>query len=149
MPTVKDVAAYVLNEAGPMTAMKLQKMVYYSKAWHLVWEERSLFPEPIQAWANGPVCPELYQQHRGQFRVSPGDINGDPDALADFEKESIDVVLQFYRDFTAVELSDLTHSEDPWKDARKGLAPGERCQNVISEAAMAEFYEALAASAEV
>lgn len=38
-----DVAAYILAQRGPMTAMKLQKLVYYSQAWHLVWEE-----EPLQ-----------------------------------------------------------------------------------------------------
>ncbi|WP_307850044.1 MULTISPECIES: type II toxin-antitoxin system antitoxin SocA domain-containing protein [unclassified Saccharopolyspora] len=42
-----------------MTAMKLQKLVYYSQAWHLVWDERPLFDEPVQAWANGPVVPDL------------------------------------------------------------------------------------------
>ncbi len=61
MATALDVAAFILNKRGPMTAMKLQKLVYYSKAWHLVWEDKLLFTEPIEAWANGPVVPELYK----------------------------------------------------------------------------------------
>jgi hypothetical protein len=32
-----------------MTAMKLQKLIYYCQAWHLAWEGRALFPEAIQA----------------------------------------------------------------------------------------------------
>ena len=28
-----DVAAYILDQKGPMTAMKLQKLVYYGQAW--------------------------------------------------------------------------------------------------------------------
>lgn len=45
MPThVNDVAAFILRERGAMTAMKLQKLVYYSQAWVLVWDERQLFP---------------------------------------------------------------------------------------------------------
>lgn len=43
MANVLDVAAYVLAKRGPMTAMKLQKLVYYSQAWHLVWDEEPLF----------------------------------------------------------------------------------------------------------
>ena len=40
---VDDVASAILNRLGEMTAMKLQKLVYYSQAWHLVWEEKPLF----------------------------------------------------------------------------------------------------------
>jgi hypothetical protein len=54
--TVFDVAAYILEKKGEMSAWRLQKLVYYSQAWSLVWDERPLFDEPIQAWANGPVC---------------------------------------------------------------------------------------------
>lgn len=66
MASVLDVAAYILERRGSMTAMKLQKLVYYSKAWHLVWDEESLFNEPIQAWANGPVVYDLYLEHKGR-----------------------------------------------------------------------------------
>ncbi len=41
-------------------------------------------------------------------------------------------------------LSDLTHRESPWLDARHGLTPGERGCHVISHASMAEYYEAVA-----
>src|SRR5258708_570857 len=63
MATVHDVAAYILGKCGPMTAMKLQKLVYYSQAWGLVWDERPLFAEQIEAWANGPVVRDLYDKH--------------------------------------------------------------------------------------
>ena len=33
MTTVFDVAAYILDRQGDMTAMKLQKLVYYCQAW--------------------------------------------------------------------------------------------------------------------
>jgi len=53
-----------------MTAMKLQKLAYYSQAWSLVWDEKALFPEKIEAWANGPVVRALYDRHRGMFKVT-------------------------------------------------------------------------------
>ena len=65
-----DVAAFILKESGPMTAMKLQKLVYYCQAWSLVWDEKPLFKEKIEAWANGPVVRALYEKHRGKFKVS-------------------------------------------------------------------------------
>ena len=51
---VLDIAAYILCKQGAMTAMKLQKLVYYSQAWSLVWDDKPLFRERIEAWANGP-----------------------------------------------------------------------------------------------
>ena len=50
MAEVLDVAAYILKKQGPMTAMKLQKLVYYCQAWSLVWQSKPLFPNDIEAW---------------------------------------------------------------------------------------------------
>ncbi|WP_328689855.1 DUF4065 domain-containing protein [Streptomyces phaeochromogenes] len=73
------VAEYILQKhaaAEPdrpaMTAMKLQKLVYYCQAWHLAWEGRASFPEAIRAWASGPVCPALYELHQGHFEIEAG-----------------------------------------------------------------------------
>lgn len=141
--SVLDVASYILRACGEMTAMKLQKLVYYSQCWSLVWDERPLFDERIEAWANGPVCPALYERHRGLFLVDDGTITGHPDALDADARDTIDAVLKFYGDRSAQWLSDLTHSEAPWTDARDGLTPGERSNRVITQAAMAEYYGSL------
>jgi len=52
-------------------------------------------------------------------------------------------VLKFYGDRTAQWLSDLTHRERPWKEARKGLAPGERGNREITHQAMAGYYSSI------
>ena len=140
MASVHDVAAYILRR-GSMTALKLQKLVYYCQAWSLVWDEKPLFPEKIEAWANGPVVRELYERHRGMFRVFKWD--GNPDALEDEEKETVDSVLKFYGKFSSQELSNMTHSEKPWRDARAGMHSTERGDIEITHAAMAEYYSSL------
>ena len=76
MAHVNDVAAHILRKQGGMGAMKLQKLCYYAYGYHLAWEGRRLFPEPFEAWANGPVCPALYALHRGQFSVGARGIRG-------------------------------------------------------------------------
>ena len=140
--TVHDVAAYILSKTGQVTAMKLQKLVYYSQAWSLVWDERPLFNEEIEAWANGPVVRELYEIHRGAFKVNSWP-KGNAKRLDKAAVETIDAVLGVYGDKSSQWLSDLTHSEDPWCEARKGFPKGARCENVISHAAMAEYYGSL------
>jgi len=149
MATAADVARYILDRLAPdqfgvrVTAWKLQKLVYYCQAWSLVWDEAPLFEDEIQAWANGPVCPSLYSQHRGRLRLFAGDIQGNPGALTREQMDTIDGVLNYYGNKTGQWLSDLTHMERPWNETREGLAPGENSQRVISHALMAEYYESL------
>lgn len=141
MVSVHDVAAYILQKLGEIPAMKLQKLVYYAQAWSLVWDDKPLFPETIQAWANGPVIPALYQRHRGKFTVKEWD--GNADVLNPEQRETIEKVLEFYGDKSSQWLTDLTHNEQPWIEARKGLPPGVRGNHPISDASMAEYYSSL------
>lgn len=140
--TVLDVASYILARKGLMTAMKLQKLVYYAQAWSLVWDEKLLFRQRIEAWANGPVTPTLYQAHKGQFRVHriPG---GDARKLNQSQKETISAVLEYYAKKSSQWLSDLTHRERPWREARRGLEIGQRGHREITHAAMFEYYNGL------
>lgn len=150
MANVFDVARYILTKLGengelPITTWKLQKLVYYSQAWSVVWDDAPLFEEPIQAWANGPVCPALYGAHRGRFQITelPEQFGGDQLALSDEQRETIDVVLGHYGPKTAQYLSELTHKEQPWIRARGDLPPGERGNNIIRLDTMAEYYGGL------
>jgi uncharacterized phage-associated protein len=139
--SVHDVAAYILGKQGPMTAMKLEKLVYYAQAWSLVWDEKRLFPERIEAWAAGPVVPALYYRHRGQFSLT--NWEGAPETLSQEQRDTIDAVLRFYGNKTSQWLSELSHSEQPWIEAREGLAPLERGNQEIMAASMAEYYGSL------
>jgi uncharacterized phage-associated protein len=143
MARVEDVATYILEKRGRMTAMKLQKLVYYCQAWSLVWDEAPMFDTRIEAWANGPVSPELYARHRGGYEVAS--VGGDASALSENNKLTIDAVLQHYGDKTSQYLSELTHREDPWSHARRraGLKPGERGSVEITNEKMAEYYSSL------
>jgi uncharacterized phage-associated protein len=123
MASAHDVAKYILQRQGEMDTWKLQKLVYYSQAWHLVWEGEPLFDEPIEAWANGPVVRALFNEHRGRFKMGrwPG---GSVSRLTKSQRESIDVVLKHYAKRTGYALREQTHKEPPWRDARKGLPTG-------------------------
>jgi uncharacterized phage-associated protein len=140
MSSARQIAHYILTQMGEMSAMKLQKLVFYSQAWSLVWDDKPLFDDCIEAWANGPVVPNVYSVHRGKFKVSAADFQVSKYTLSDGETETIQIVLKELGDKSAQWLSDLTHSEHPWLDARKGMSSGERGNTEISHAAMHEYY---------
>jgi len=146
MANVFDVAQYILNSLGKMTTWKLQKLCYYSQAWSLVWDEKPLFKERIEAWANGPVIPDLYEKHKGRFYITH--IKGSPDKLKKNQIETIEAVLEVYGDKTSDWLSQLTHREAPWQLARSRahLGYGERGNAEIRLDDMAEYYGGLSAT---
>jgi uncharacterized phage-associated protein len=137
----KDVAAYIVRRVGTVSAMKLQKLVYYSQAWALAWTDRPLFHNRIEAWANGPVVRDLYATHRGEFEISS--VPGDEAALDEQARAVVDSVLEAYGRQSPQTLSDQTHSEAPWLEARRGAPPGARCENEISQRAMRAYYRSL------
>jgi uncharacterized phage-associated protein len=144
MASVRDVAQDILDKQGRMTTWKLQKLVYYSQAWSLVWDEAPLFGDRIEAWANGPVVRSLYDIHAGQFQIRK--ITGsDPARLTKDQRETIDAVLASYGNKTSHWLSELTHREPPWREARRkaGLQEGERGNAEITISSMADYYGSL------
>lgn len=142
--TVFDVAKYILEELGSMTTMKLQKLVYYSQAWSLVWDEEPLFSEEFQAWANGPVCPDLFYAHKGLFKISKTRFrHGDSSKLSSHQIETLDSVINYYGDKDGHWLSMLTHKERPWKDAREGYPDGDSCEEIITKESMQDYYSGI------
>lgn len=145
MNKVFAVAKYILDKKNDITAMKLQKLIYYCQAWSLYWDEEELFEEDIQAWANGPIVPSLYEKHKGMFKIGGRLFEEDLEIakLNETEIETIDKILEFYGDKSAQWLTDLIVQEEPWRLARVGLSRGERGTQVISKASMCEYYGSL------
>ena len=143
--SVFDVAQYVLSRLEePCTTMKLHKLLYYCQAWYLVWEDKPLFKEDIEAWANGPVIRALFNFHQGMYWATPDQLTlGNPSKLNDVQREDIDNILAFYGNKTSQWLIDQTHVEAPWRNARKGLLPNERGNRIIPLEAMSDYYSSL------
>lgn len=141
MANVHDVAALILQERGPMTGMKLQKLIYFCQAWSLVWDGKPLFPERIYAWMNGPVVKELYEAHPAGLEVREWP-RGDPEQLADEEWETVLAVSDAYGHMKSQQLNGLIHRDMPWRDARKGLALSELGDHEITLESMRAYYSA-------
>lgn len=143
MADIFDVAKYILHKKGVMSTMKLQKLCYYCQAWSLVWDDKELFAEEFEAWANGPVCKELFAVTKGQYSVTERDEPGYIENLTCDEVDTIDSVLEYYAPHDAQWLSNLTHMENPWNEARVGIPNGVGCDRIITKESMAEYYGSL------
>lgn len=141
-PTIFHVARKIVESLDDtLTPLKLQKLAYYCQAWSLVWKEQPMFEEDFQAWANGPVNPELYDKHRGTYKVDTDFLNEFSGFT--FSKEdahTIAVVLRFYGGKEPFYLSELTHRERPWREARGNTPLGEPSTAIITKDSMQDYY---------
>lgn len=141
MVDVLALARHILEQQGRMTTLKLQKLVYYAQAWAAASGE-PLFDDTIKAWAQGPVVPALFQEHQGLRHVAASDLPA-PAAgaeLGERERALVDRVLEHYGDLPAAYLSQLTHHERPWREARAGGAQHGHGSPAIPLAALRDFY---------
>ena len=147
--SVFDVAKYILEQKGRMSTWKLQKLVYYSEAWSLVWDEKSLFDDDFEAWANGPVTRSLFNAHKGRLYIEADALGrGDSTKLGADARETIDAVVRDYGDYSGQELSEIAHSERPWKEARGETPAGESSTAIIDRDAMMDYYAGLLQNAQ-
>ena len=142
MATVEDVAAYILKSLNKsVTTMTLQKLLYYCQGWHLAWAAVKLYDAEIQACASGPVVRDIYDLHRGRYVIGPPwPEHGDPAALNRDEASTVDVVLETYGGWSADQLSQTTHSEPPWREARKGLPATALSEVPIDTDVMQDYF---------
>jgi uncharacterized phage-associated protein len=138
--SAKAIANYLLqlaNSSGrKLDAMKMQKLVYFAHGWCLALKDSPLITERIEAWRYGPVVRELYSAFRDAgsgpithpayeavirsgevgFYVPNIDEEGE-DRRVDkvFAKDLLEEIWKVYGDFSATQLSNLTHEPGtPW-----------------------------------
>lgn len=148
MITANTVANFFLALAQeceePITNLKINKLVYYTQAWHLAVFKEPLFADEIEAWVHGPVVPALYETYKS-FRWMPiaaDDLNKKEikEEFSPEQQELLEDIVEIYFPETAYALEQLTHGEDPWMFARKGLAPYEPSNNIITQESMKNYY---------
>jgi len=139
---------FILKNYGPMSHLKLQKLLYYSQAYHLAYFDKELFPEDFEAWMHGPVCRRVFRELRGAS-VLYSDVNysasgSDPDTELNTKLASEQLgflILAALVRWSGLELESATHSEFPWLKARNGFGPADACSVVIDKEDMRTFYK--------
>ena len=94
----------------------IQKLLYYSQAWHLHFNKKPLFKEDFEAWDMGPVIPYVWTKFKHEIHLTKKPI------LVEYIASNLlDAICEVYGDIDREEISDMTHSEDPWlKSKQKG-----------------------------
>ena len=150
------IIAYCLNNDIEVNHLKIQKLLYYIQAWHLVYFDKKLiFEEKPEAWVNGPVYRSVYNllKDKGKPYEALKMKDSTPEKNSEkfehvkkglnFSNEHNDFlnsIMNYYGIMSHEKLIFLTHKEKPWNEARQGLGNFDYSTTPISTDTMYEYY---------
>lgn len=142
-------ANYILKHYGPMSHLKLQKLLFYCDAYCLAFFGEELLSDKFEAWVHGPVCRKVFNEMKGSSLLY-SDMSYSPISGIDedyyFNQLPIDVkellteVLHNLTQWSGIELERSTHKEFPWIEARNGYGEADKCHVEISKETTKTFY---------
>ena len=141
--SAEKIALYIISSGREITNLLLQKILYYVKAISKIFEGESFILEPCEAWKFGPVFPSVYEKYR-EFGKQEIKLNLSKDYISELlseeEKTVTDFVMNTFGIYNAWFLKDLTHLEEPWIVARKGLAEDDASRNQMDEEIISNYF---------
>lgn len=130
MERVLDVAQFIVDEyrrisGEQVTETKLHKLLYFSQRESLAVSGQPLFAESMEAWKYGPVSVDV------RMRFGADGIEADTNEISLDAAYLLKNVILEYGQIAAWKLSELTHQELSWRNAREGLQPNESGHRVL------------------
>ena len=127
-----DVAQYIFTEYKSLSGkaideMKLHKLLYLAQRESLAITNEPMFEENFEGWKYGPVCREV----RGYY-TEDGMSSDDIREISNEEKYIVKNVVLQYGAYASWKLSELSHKEISWQNARVGIPEGQYGDRVMS-----------------
>lgn len=142
---INQIANYIITRVGEVTPLALEKLLFFSNGVNYALNGSRLIHEESQAWAHGPVYPQIYDRYK-RFGYKPIDdgiysTHGCMlSKLTDEEINAIDLVINTFGYYSPKTLEKISHSQEPWKEKRIGYKEDEAGREVIDEDSIRLFY---------
>lgn len=140
---IENVIRYIIYKSEEITPLALQKLLYFSQSFYMVFNNDLLFEDDCEAWVHGPVYSDIYHKYKNhgynpiEENLSDYEVNN----LLEDEKALIDIVISNFGCYSGKILENMTHIEEPWRKMRKGLAPEEKSRKVINKKVIKQYFE--------
>ena len=141
--------SYIFEQMREVTPLALQKILYFIQGIYMVLFGKPLYKEDCMAWIHGPVYEEVYDLFRN-FKYNPIEderfaiFKDRFEELDEHEKMVIDLVINTFGKYSGTVLEDITHEENPWKNARMGYEASEPSREIISKDEIKNYFESVA-----
>lgn len=143
-----NIANYMLSKKS-LTPKQVQKLLYYAYSLYLIKYNENynpehmnrLFEDKIEAWKHGPVIRSVYDSIKGIAYSYELICFNSVVKLIDTKTENfIDKILAVFGGYSGYELEKMTHSELPWQLTYIDCDGEARCNRVIDDALIYNFY---------
>lgn len=123
-----------------VTHKQLQKLLYFAYGIYLYRYNDSvdninnrLFENHFEAWVHGPVEPTIYEIYKYNginllHIETPATFNFNANVY-----RVLNETLDLYGEYDADELENITHTQTPWRNARKDVLPYEPSNELLSD----------------
>ena len=137
-----EVARYIIHheaqQGRTVSNLRLQKLLYFVQAQFVVnaTDGQPCFKDRMEAWDFGPVVPKVYRAYRyyGSAVIPYDDC--EQTSISSADGHLIDAMLNHCAKYSTPALVDITHAQDPWKNAyRNGF------DNEITPAAIRTYFK--------
>lgn len=139
---IELIAQYIILLCQEITPLALQKILYYAQGFYQTFFGEFLFIEDCEAWVHGPVYVKIYEKYK-RFGSSNIEQNLDYDVteMIDEDKKALlNVVINSFGYYNGKALEKMTHYEQPWIIARKGIPVDAKSNNVIEKANIKSYF---------
>ena len=139
---INMVINYILNRCGDITPLALQKSLYYVQGFYYAFNDKFLFEEDCQAWAHGPVYPEVYFKYK-HFKFDPieSKIEVSDTIFTSSELIIIENVVKHFCCYSGKVLEKFTHSEYPWLETRGEIPELESSTEIIKKEYIGKYFK--------
>lgn len=134
------------QEPDCLTHMRLQKLLYFVQGWSLGLTGGPIFEDRIEAWRFGPVVPSVYQAFKRYGAGPIAEEEGSFECLSEQHKAFVRRCWETYKQYGPIGLVELSHQEEPWKEARGSMAPDATSDSEISVESMRRSFRERAAN---
>lgn len=140
---LESAVKYLLMQTSEITPLALQKLLYFGQGFKKAFVDAFMFEEDCEAWAHGPVYRDVYYKYRGYGYnpIEEGHLSYENINLTDDEKELLDYIVLYFGCYSGKILENMTHSEEPWRVARRGLGDDERSERIIEKQDIGRYFK--------
>lgn len=132
---------YLLYKCEDITALALQKALYYTQGVYSAFYDSFIFQEDCEAWAHGPVYRDIYYLYK-DYRFNPiiSEETFDESSLTKQELSVLNSVADYLCCYSGKTLENFTHLETPWIEARHGKTDLSYSDEIITKQSIKEYF---------
>lgn len=140
---LESAVRYLLMQISEITPLALQKLLYFAQGFQKAFADIFLFEEDCEAWVHGPVYRNVYEKYRGHGYnpIEEKELSFENINLSEDEKGLLDHIVLYFGCYSGKVLENMTHSEEPWRSARRGLMDWESSDRIIEKEEIGSYFK--------